>query len=212
MAEGGEWNERSGNGRDGPARIRVRSGWKSLRRGWLRCRWPTTTLPARIGAMPCSGCSLAWPSSLVTSSSAGGAVALPNSSAIDSADRTVRRDWLLPLVVAGIALAVCVVVLGAYTRLVDAGLGCPDWPGCYGLIGRARDAGRNRRCPGGVPGRAGGSGQGMARDGASLFRDRARCAHPRHSWPRRQAAAAPQAARHPHRDGDRARGPLVPGP
>lgn len=25
-----------------------------------------------------------------------------------------------------------VVVLGAYTRLVDAGLGCPDWPGCYG--------------------------------------------------------------------------------
>jgi cytochrome c oxidase assembly protein subunit 15 len=25
-----------------------------------------------------------------------------------------------------------VVVLGAYTRLVDAGLGCPDWPTCYG--------------------------------------------------------------------------------
>ena len=33
------------------------------------------------------------------------------------------------------ALAVVVVVLGAYTRLVDAGLGCPDWPGCYGFIG-----------------------------------------------------------------------------
>lgn len=31
-------------------------------------------------------------------------------------------------------LAVCVVVLGAYTRLTDAGLGCPDWPGCYGFI------------------------------------------------------------------------------
>jgi heme a synthase len=29
-------------------------------------------------------------------------------------------------------LAFCVVVLGAYTRLTDAGLGCPDWPGCYG--------------------------------------------------------------------------------
>ncbi len=25
-----------------------------------------------------------------------------------------------------------VIVLGAYTRLKDAGLGCPDWPGCYG--------------------------------------------------------------------------------
>ena len=25
-----------------------------------------------------------------------------------------------------------VIALGAYTRLVDAGLGCPDWPGCYG--------------------------------------------------------------------------------
>ena len=23
-------------------------------------------------------------------------------------------------------------MLGAYTRLTDAGLGCPDWPGCYG--------------------------------------------------------------------------------
>ena len=31
-------------------------------------------------------------------------------------------------------LATIVIVLGAYTRLVDAGLGCPDWPGCYGLL------------------------------------------------------------------------------
>ena len=36
---------------------------------------------------------------------------------------------------AGVALASVVVVLGAYTRLVDAGLGCPDWPGCYGFLG-----------------------------------------------------------------------------
>lgn len=28
--------------------------------------------------------------------------------------------------------ALMVVMLGAYTRLTDAGLGCPDWPGCYG--------------------------------------------------------------------------------
>lgn len=32
-------------------------------------------------------------------------------------------------------LCLCVVVLGAYVRLSDAGLGCPDWPGCYGQIG-----------------------------------------------------------------------------
>lgn len=33
------------------------------------------------------------------------------------------------------ALALLVVLLGAYTRLTHAGLGCPDWPGCYGFIG-----------------------------------------------------------------------------
>jgi cytochrome c oxidase assembly protein subunit 15 len=31
-------------------------------------------------------------------------------------------------------LAFCVVVLGAWVRLTDAGLGCPDWPGCYGHV------------------------------------------------------------------------------
>lgn len=39
------------------------------------------------------------------------------------------------LVLASILLAMVVIVLGAYTRLTDAGLGCPDWPGCYGHIG-----------------------------------------------------------------------------
>lgn len=29
--------------------------------------------------------------------------------------------------------ALFVIILGAYTRLTDAGLGCPDWPGCYGF-------------------------------------------------------------------------------
>ena len=33
-----------------------------------------------------------------------------------------------------ICLALFVIMLGAYTRLTDAGLGCPDWPGCYGKI------------------------------------------------------------------------------
>lgn len=31
-------------------------------------------------------------------------------------------------------LTFVVIVLGAYTRLTDAGLGCPDWPGCYGKM------------------------------------------------------------------------------
>jgi heme a synthase len=32
-------------------------------------------------------------------------------------------------------LCFCVIVFGAYVRLADAGLGCPDWPGCYGHVG-----------------------------------------------------------------------------
>ncbi len=33
---------------------------------------------------------------------------------------------------AAVLLAFAVVILGAFTRLADAGLGCPDWPTCYG--------------------------------------------------------------------------------
>jgi cytochrome c oxidase assembly protein subunit 15 len=34
----------------------------------------------------------------------------------------------------GVIWALLVVSVGAYTRLADAGLGCPDWPGCYGFL------------------------------------------------------------------------------
>ena len=42
--------------------------------------------------------------------------------------------WFLRLARIGAVLALAVVMLGAYVRLSDAGLGCPDWPGCYGRI------------------------------------------------------------------------------
>jgi len=38
------------------------------------------------------------------------------------------------LCLVGTILAFCVIVLGAYVRLSHAGLGCPDWPGCYGHL------------------------------------------------------------------------------
>jgi len=34
---------------------------------------------------------------------------------------------------AATAFALVVIVAGAWVRLTDAGLGCPDWPGCYGM-------------------------------------------------------------------------------
>jgi heme a synthase len=43
-----------------------------------------------------------------------------------------RLLWFRRLSLAGALLAAAVVVLGAWVRLTDAGLGCPDWPGCYG--------------------------------------------------------------------------------
>lgn len=46
-----------------------------------------------------------------------------------------QKDTLLYRVVClAVVLAFCVLLLGAYTRLKDAGLGCPDWPGCYGHL------------------------------------------------------------------------------
>jgi heme a synthase len=49
-----------------------------------------------------------------------------------SHSRTYKLSYTLSLL--AVVLAFIVVLLGAYTRLVDAGLGCPDWPGCYGFL------------------------------------------------------------------------------
>ena len=45
-----------------------------------------------------------------------------------------RASLIRPLVLAAFLLCFVVVVLGAYVRLSAAGLGCPDWPGCYGHV------------------------------------------------------------------------------
>lgn len=50
-------------------------------------------------------------------------------------DRDVAESTLRRWVIGAIVLTSLVVVLGAFTRLTDAGLGCPDWPGCYGFVG-----------------------------------------------------------------------------
>ena len=46
----------------------------------------------------------------------------------------MRRAWFYRLALLATLLGLVVVVLGAYVRLSDAGLGCPDWPVCYGQL------------------------------------------------------------------------------
>ena len=58
---------------------------------------------------------------------------------------SIRRLCIL-----GVLLCFAVVVLGAYVRLTAAGLGCPDWPGCYGHLtpAGAQAAGSTTAFPG----------------------------------------------------------------
>ncbi len=46
----------------------------------------------------------------------------------------MTRSTYNKLTLLACSITLVVIVLGAWVRLTDAGLGCPDWPGCYGHL------------------------------------------------------------------------------
>ena len=46
--------------------------------------------------------------------------------------RAPAARWVQALTLLTLFLTFDLVLFGAFTRLTDSGLGCPDWPGCYG--------------------------------------------------------------------------------
>src|SRR5690242_299853 len=119
-------------------RNRGRAGRRLVRgaRAGLRRRRTLAYLSRRSARQPDDALSLRC----------GPGAAHPGSRAADEIlEHRVRTLRLLSVVAASLALVV--VVVGAYVRLSDAGLGCPDWPLCYGrpLPAEIADAGAHAK-------------------------------------------------------------------
>ena len=48
---------------------------------------------------------------------------------------SIKNKTISNLSFLGSFITLIVISAGAWVRLTDAGLGCPDWPGCYGMMG-----------------------------------------------------------------------------
>lgn len=58
--------------------------------------------------------------------------ALPLALLVWSGRHRQAGGWQYALTLTTLFLTFDLVLFGAFTRLTDSGLGCPDWPGCYG--------------------------------------------------------------------------------
>ena len=63
-----------------------------------------------------------------------------------------RQDRYRRLIAVTALLTFVLIALGAYVRLSDAGLGCPDWPGCYGNLTPHHSTQEIRAAEASVPG------------------------------------------------------------